>query len=510
MSTLSVSTAPPLKPTAPANPFSGRLICGLVGVLLAVLMASINESVTKIAMPDIQGALFITPDEATWLTTLYTAMSVSAMAFTPWFANTFSIRLFASWAIGLFMLFGLLSPFAPNYETLLALRMLQGLTGGSLPPLLMTCALRFLPPNIKLYGLGCYALTATFGPTIATPLAAFWLESFGWAWSFWQAIPFSFLALVFVAYGLPQDPLRLERFQQFNWLGMLLGLPAISMLCTGLLQGERLDWFHSPLITFLLLGSALLMVLFLINEWFHPLPFFKIQLLKNRNLTFALISLGGVLFVLLAASSIPASYLGHIQGYRALQTAPMMLVVSLPQLIALPLVAALCNIPRVDCRWVLALGFIMLAYSCYLGSQLTSEWINRDFYWLQAVQIFAQPMAVIPLLMLSTGKLQPIDGPFASAWFNTVKGFSTVLATAVLGVLARTRLHHHSTSLVDQVGQAQTTEHSALLAQKIHVQASVLSSADLYWLVALVALAFILLIVIMPTRIYPPRAVPQP
>ena len=71
----------------------------------------------------------------------------------------------------------------------------------------------------------------------------------------------------------------------------------------------------------------------------------------------------------------------------------------------------------------------MLALSCALGS-LTPAWSREQFYVLEAVQIFAQPMAVIPLLMLATGGLAPQDGPFASAWFNTIKGFAAVAATA--------------------------------------------------------------------------------
>lgn len=40
--------------------------------------------------------------------------------------------------------------------------------------------------------------------------------------------------------GLPQDPLKLERFRVFDWRGLLLGAPALAMLVIGLLQGERL------------------------------------------------------------------------------------------------------------------------------------------------------------------------------------------------------------------------------------------------------------------------------
>ncbi|MCY1288918.1 putative multidrug resistance protein EmrY [compost metagenome] len=494
-----------LAPRPVAAPFGPRIVVGLLGVLLAVLVAGFNENVTRVALADIRGAMGIGHDEGTWLLALYAAPSVCAMAFAPWFSVTLSLRRFTLCAIAAFMLLGLLSPFAPNLPSLMALRALQGLAGGALPPMLMTVALRFLPANIKLYGLASYALTATFGPSLGTPLAAFWVECVGWQWAFWQIVPTSLLAMAAVAWGLPQDPLRLERFRQFDWRGLLLGAPAISMLVIGLLQGERLAWFDSPLITLLLGGGSLLLVLFLLNEWGHPLPFFKLQLLRLRNLGFALFCLGGVLFVLLATSLIPSSYLAQVQGYRPLQTAPLMLLVALPQLLALPLVAALCNLRRVDCRWVLAGGFAQLALACWLGSQLTSAWIRDDFYLVQLLQVFGQPMAVLPLLMLSTGSIAPVEGPFASAWFNTVKGFAAVLATGVLDALTTARLHFHSSMLVDRLGNSPLLD-GAGLAQRLHRQAVVLTAADLYLYMAALAVVLILIIPFVPTRIFPPRA----
>lgn len=496
------------KPVALDPPvFGPRIIIGLVGVLLAVLVSGLNDMVTKIALADIRGALFIGYDEGTWLVAAYTATSVAAMAFAPWCAVTFSLRRFTLCAIGLFTLLGILCPFAPNYESLLLLRTVQGLAGGALPPMLMSVALRFLPANIKLYGLAGYALTATFGPSLGTPLAALWTEYVGWQWAFWQIVAPCLLAMAAVAYGLPQDPLRLERFRQFNWRGLLLGFPALCMLVIGLLQGNRLDWFESGLITFLLGGGTLLLVLFLLNEWSQPLPFFNVQMLGLRNLAFALIVLAGVLMVLTSVIIIPSSFLAQVQGYRPLQTAPVMLLMALPQLIALPLVAALCNLRRVDCRWVLGVGLCLLVLSCLGSSHLTSAWIRDDFYGWYLLQIIGQPMAVLPLLMLSTGSIQPVEGPFASAWFNTVKGLSAVVAAAVLETLTTRREHFHSTTLVDRLGNSPLADGDAPgLAQRLHEQAAVLTYSDLYVVMAGVAVALILLIFWMPTRIYPPRA----
>lgn len=502
-----VPTAPAAAPAISAA-FGLRIFTGLVGVLLAVLVSGFNENVTKVAMPDIRGAMGISYDDSTWLLAVYSATSISAMAFAPWCAATFSLRRFTLCAIGAFLLLGILCPLAPNVEVLMLLRTLQGFAGGALPPMLMSVALRFLPPGIRLYGLGSYALTATFGPSFGTPLSAWWVEYAGWQWAFWQIIPLSLLAMACVAWGLPQDPLRLERFKQFDWRGLLLGLPGLIMLVLGLeLElGQRMNWFESSMIRVFIVGGLGLLVLFFINEWSHPLPFFKLQLLKIRNLAHALITLGGVLFVLLAVIKIPSAYLAQIQGYRPLDTAPVMLLVAVPQLIALPLVVALCNLRRVDCRWVLAIGLALLALACGLGSQVTSVWNRDNFYALQAIQIIAQPMAVIPLLMLATGSLNPADGPFASAWFNTVKGFAAMAAGSLLQVLTVNREHFHSMMLVDRLGNSPWVSDSADLAHRVHQQAMVLTSSDLYLCMAGLAVLLIVLIPFGPTRIYPPRA----
>lgn len=50
------------------------------------------------------------------------------------------------------------------------------------------------------------------------------------------------------------------------------------------------------------------------NEWSEPLPFFQLRLLQRRNLSFALVTLAGVLVVLSGVGSIPSAYLAQIQA----------------------------------------------------------------------------------------------------------------------------------------------------------------------------------------------------
>ncbi|WP_256977418.1 MFS transporter [Bordetella genomosp. 10] len=515
----------PGRTMAAAGPAHGgrRIAAGFAGVLLAVACAQVNDHVTEIALPDLRGIFGVSHDDGAWLTTVYQATQVIAAMYAPWCAATFTLRRFTLAALAAFAALGLCMPFASGLGWLYLLRGLQGLAGGCLPPMLMTVALRFLPAGIKLYGLGAYALTATFAPNLGMPLAALWGEYAGWRWLFWQIVPMAVLAGALVAWGLPQDAPRHERLKQFDWRGVLLGAPGMAMLVVALEQGTRLGWLDSPFIALMFGGAAVLLILFAINEWSHPLPFFKIQFLARRNLTYSLAILGGVLVVLVAWATVPAAYLAETHGYRPLQTAPLGLAVALPQLIALPAVAALCNIRRVDCRWVLAAGLALIASSCLGASFMTRDWIRDNFYLLQALQVLGQPMAVIPLLMLSTHGMAPQEGPFASAWFNTVKGYAGVLGAGVTEGLGVWREHLHSHALVDQMGnrpQAWTLMlHDmtarlgidaqaalALVDERIRAQASILASADVLRIMAALAVLLMLSIPFVPTRIEPPKA----
>ncbi|WP_166367216.1 MFS transporter [Pseudomonas akapageensis] len=507
---------------APAtSAFGLRILVGLCGVLVASLAAGLNERVTDVGLVDLRGAMGIGFDDGTWLTSLYSGFQVAAMVFAPWCAVTFSLRRFTLWAIVGFTLIALLCPFAPGLGSLYALRAIQGLLGGCVSPMLMTVALRFLPPGIRLYGLGAYALTSTFAPNLGIPLAAVWFEYVGWQFIFWQVIPFCLLSLVAVAWGIPQDPLRLERLRQFDWFGLLTGFPGICLLVIALLQGERLDWLESPMIQTLLLTSAGLLIAFLLNEATHPLPFLKLDMLKRRNLWHALLTLCGVVLISGANLAIPAEYLARVQGYRPLEMAPLALMIALPQLLVIPLVAALCNRPGVDSRWILALGLALLSLSCFAGSQITSQWTRENFYWLFALQAIGQPLAVVPILLQATSTVAPAEGPFASAMINSLRGFASVLSGAFLAVLGSHRQSFHLNLLMDQTGNAgqaiqltmsRLAESPAATLQDLGreslVQATVLVAADKYRVLAWFVVALILLLPLVPKRVYPPRSAP--
>ncbi|WP_409333809.1 MFS transporter [Burkholderia sp. Bp8963] len=495
-----------------------RVAVGLIGMLFASLLAILNEQVTASAMADIQGALSIGHDDGTWLTALFEATNVATMVFAPWFGMTFTLKRFTIGAVLATLLLGVLCPFAPNLLALYVLRVLQGIAGGCLPPMLIIVALRYLPPKVKLYGLAGYALTATVGPALGTPLAALWTEYVSWRMAFLQIVPLGVASCIAIQLGLPSDPLKLERLGSFNWIGFLTGFPAIAMLVIGLLQGDRLDWLNSGFICAMFSGGTLLFVVFLVNEWFHPLPFFKLQMLGRRNFAHGLLTLAGAVVLLVGVAAIPGQYLARVHTYRALQTAPLSLLVALPLLVTLPLTAAALNLRQVDRRWVLGIGLSLMVATCVMGSFMTSEWIRDNFYLLQSLQIAAQPMVILSILMGVTTGLPPTEGPFASAMFNSLKTFFAAAATSLIEGFGTDRERFHSNVLVDHLGNNALVTSQSIdaahglgeLAQRIHEQALVLTSADLYRVMAGVAVALLFLVPVLPMRIYPPWTITPP
>src|SRR6201996_1685854 len=443
-----------LSRTEVATPVEIKPLLGLGGVLIAAMVSEFNDQVTSIALVDVRGALGIGHDSGTWIESLYVSAEIIGMAISPWFVMTFTLRRWTLFAIALCGASSVPIPFSPNIEAIYALRLLQGLAGGLIIPLLMSTAFRVLTPNIRLYGLAVYALTATFTPALAATVAAFWTDGVGWRFVFFQTIPLCTLAGVLVWYCLPQDQPRYERFGMLDWRGLLLLVIGTGALSTMLYQGDRLDWFNSRLICVLALTSGLAIPLLLANEWFHPLPLLKLQMLGRRNIAYGALGLFTFLLISQSGSTVPLRYLQEVQGYRPLQSNLITLEIAAAQLVMLPAMALLLDYKRVDSRVVSLVGLGLILASCVGSSFLTVYWNRNQFYFWQLLQAIGQPMVIMPLLMMATNTVaRPEEGPFASALVNTPRAVAEAAGVWFLALIDRWRGALHSDRIVDQVGQ---------------------------------------------------------
>ena len=503
---------------------------GLCGVLIAAITSQFTDRVTSIALTDVRGALGIGHDSGTWIESLYMSARIIGMVISPWLLMTFTLRRWALFAIALCGASSLLIPFSPNIEAIYALRLLQGLAGGLIIPLLMITTFRILTPNLRLYGLAIYALTATLTPALAETVAALWTDIVDWRFVFWQAIPLCSLAAVLVWYCLHQDQPRYERFRILDWRGALLLVIGTGALSTMLYQGDRLDWFNSRVICVLALVSAIAIPLLLVNEWFHPLPLLKLQMLGRRN--FAYGALGLFLFLIIgqSGSTVPLQYLQQVQGYRPLQSNLITLEIAALQLVMLPAMAMLLDYKRVDSRVVSLVGLGLILASCIGSSFLTVYWNRDQFYLWQLFQAIGQPMVVMPLLLMATNTVAgPAEGPFASALVNTPRAIAEATGAWFLELISRWRGGLHSDRIVDQAGQDRwrVIQSNGVLPQYppplmpdgrlrvpgsleafrhgVEQQVLILSTSDTFLILGALTVCLMVVVMTLPVRTVPPR-----
>src|SRR6266403_2219770 len=513
-----------------SRPVDIKPFFGLIGVRIAAMTSEFNDQVTSIALIDVRGALGISHDSGTWIQSLYVSAEIIGMAISPWLLMTFTLRRWTLFTIALCGASSVLIPFSANIEAIYALRLLQGLAGGLIIPLVMTTAFRILTPNIRLYGLAIYALTATFTPALASTVAALWTDIVGWRFVFLETIPLCSLAGVLVWYCMDQDQPKYERFRILDWRGALLVVIGIGALSTMLYQGDRLDWFNSKLICVLALLSAIAIPLLLVNEWFHPLPLLKLQMLGRRNLAYGALGLFLFLIISQSGSSVPLQYLQQVQGYRPLQSNLITLEIAALQLVMLPAMALLLNYKRVDARVVSLVGLGLILASCIGSSFVTIYWNRDQFYIWQLLQAIGQPMVVMPLLMMATNTVtSPSDGPFLSALVNTARAIAEAAATWLLELIDRWRDALHSDRIVDQVGQDRwrVIQSNGVLPQyppplmpdgrlrapnslesfshAVEQQVTILSTSDTFLILGALTVFLMVVVMTLPVRTVPPR-----
>jgi DHA2 family multidrug resistance protein len=429
-------------------------IIGLLGALIAAIAVEFNDQVFAVSLPDIKGALGISNDPGTWLGSLYATGQVVGMALSTTLALGFTIRRFALFSFVLCAAVSLPMPFCENLGLFYVLRFIQGVSGGFIIPLLLSTGLRLLTPETRLYALAAYALTATFGPNISIAVAALWDDVVDWHFVFFQTVPLFTVAFVMVWYGMPQDKPNFDRLRQSDWSGaVLLSIVAFSLV-TLLEQGDRLDWFNSPLICVLTLSTVIFLPLLVVNELRAKFPLFGIWLLKRRNFAYAMIALFMFLIISQTGAGLPSSFLQQVAGFRPIQIYGISVELAAIEVVMLPLLAIVLNRPRVDARVISTIGLVLIVIADVRESVLTSTWISSDFEIWEILQAIGQPMFILSLLMMSTNTIRdPREGPFAAALINSVRAVAEPAGIALVQLIIRWRGDLHSDRLVDQIGQ---------------------------------------------------------
>ena len=337
----------------------------VAAAILGAFTAILDIQITNSSLSDIQGALGASPEEGSWISTAYLMAEIIVIPLTGWLGSIFGLRRYLAVNTALFIGFSIACALSTSLTEMIFFRAGQGFTGGVLIPTAITIVRTRLPKSQQGVGIALFGLTATFAPAIGPTIGGWLTDNLSWHYIFYLNLVPGPLALALQLYALPKAPMKLAELPKGDWIGiglMALGLPALTFI---LEEGQRKDWFGSPVIVQAAWLAAIGIVGFIVRELMAAKPFINLRVLGNRS-----VGGGCLLMTVLGAVSFGSIYVipvycAQIQGYNAEQIGYVVMWSGLPQLVLFPAMPFFMK--RFDPRMLIVTGTLLFAASCFIN-----------------------------------------------------------------------------------------------------------------------------------------------
>ena len=437
----------PATPAAPA--VSVKTWVAVIGATLGAFMAVLNIQIVNASLADIQGAIGAGIDDGGWISTSYLIAEIVVIPLSGWLAQVFSVRLYLLTNAVLFLVLSAACALAQTLPQMIALRAVQGFTGGVLIPMAFTLIITLLPKAKQPIGLALFALSATFAPAIGPTIGGYLTENWGWQYIFYVNLAPGALMVGMLYFSLDAKPMKLSLLREGDWPGIITMAIGLSALQTVLEEGNKDDWFGSPFIVRLTVIAAVALSLFLWIELTAERPLLNLRLLLRRNFSLGM-SANFLLGVALYGSVyILPVYLSRIQGYNSEQIGMVLAWTGLPQLVLIPLVPRLMK--RFDPRLVIAVGFVLFAASSFMNIYMTTDYATDQLFWPNVVRAIGQALVMTPLSAVATAGIEAENAGSASGLFNMMRNLGGAVGIAVLQTFLTKREQYHSNVLMQSV-----------------------------------------------------------
>jgi EmrB/QacA subfamily drug resistance transporter len=255
-----------------------------VGLMLAMLMASLDQTIVSTALPTIVGELGGL-QHLSWVVTAYLLASTVSTPLYGKLGDLYGRKGVFQVAIVLFLIGSVLCGVAQNMTMLIAFRGIQGLGGGGL----MVGAQAIIADVVSPRERGRYQgyFGAVFGASsVAGPLiGGFFTDHLSWRWVFYVNVPLGILALFVTTVVLRLPAGRVEHSIDYWGAAFLTaGVSCLVLLTTW--GGTEYGW-ASPEIIGLGIITVVSLGLFVLAESRAAEPIIPLHLFRKRVFTVA-------------------------------------------------------------------------------------------------------------------------------------------------------------------------------------------------------------------------------
>ncbi|MGN6515277.1 MAG: DHA2 family efflux MFS transporter permease subunit [Rhizomicrobium sp.] len=425
-----------------------RTWIGYVAMCVGMFMAILDIQVVASSLTNIQNALKIPANEISWIQTAYLMAEVIAIPLTGMLTRALSMRWLFTAATGGFVLASIACALCTSADPLIALRVVQGLTGGMLIPAVFTSVFTILPRENEILATAIAGAVAMIAPTIG-PFVGGWLtETYSWHWIFLINVIPGAIVCAMVATFLPHAKADIAFLKRIDYATVVLA--AIFLGTLELLMKEAPPHHWSGTYVYTLAGicavSGALAVYVCLRESF---PF--IDLTRFRRTPFAIgCTLSFVAGMGLYGSTyILAIFLGGVREHTPIEIGEIIMVSGAVQLVAAPVAALLES--RVDGRALLFFGYGLFGIGLLMNANLTTETDFAGLFWPQVLRGVAVMFCILPTTRLAMEGWPLDEAPDASGQFNLMRNLGGAIGIAVIDTILQQRTRGHADYIISRL-----------------------------------------------------------
>src|SRR5262250_181527 len=501
-------------------------LLGILGVIIGAGVVTLTGRMISLGLADLKGALGFGFDDGSWISSSYNIALMFIGPFTVYVGALLGPRRVLLLAATSFTLICLLAPFIHSYSLLIVAMVRAELASGTFYPLTLTFALRNIPIRFLPYTIALYATFVDGAVNIAPSLYGWYREHLSWHWVFWNSAVITVFMMICIYFGIPKPASAKKSGPAPSFAGFLYWSAGLAMLYAAIDQGQRLDWWRSGLFNALFFGGAFLVLGATVRRLRMPNPLVAVPYLRQWNTILLGIALFFFRFCLVSTIILIPQSLA-VQGFVADQIGPAVIWSALPLLI-IAFIAGLLMANKADSRFLMASGFVCIAFACYLNTDLTSAWSASNYDRTELLMGVGQAFAFIGLVgtiilqgIFSGGLSKPQWILTFSAFFHTVRLFGGNLGAVFMGhfIAQREKLHSNLLGLHVQSGNwitdsnirrltaglfgkssglaAATGRAVGVISGRVRLQAYTLSVNDGFYLVAWACVLMLLLILLL-------------
>ena len=490
----------------------------VASVMLATLMQAIDTTIANVALPEMQGALSATQDQAAWVLTSYIVAAAIMTPVTGWLAGALGRRRLLVLAVSGFTIASLLCGVATGIGEMVLFRVMQGVFGAALVPISQSLLLDVFPKEKHGAAMALWGMGIMIGPILGPPLGGWLTEFYSWRWVFLINLPVGILALLGILASVRKEP---THSRPLDWLGLGLLAVGIGALQLCLDRGQGLDWFGSLEVQ-AEAALAFLGLTFYVLHWRnrqHSL--LDLGLLRNGNFAVACLLIFVIGIVLFSTLALLPPYLSQLMHYPVLDIGLLLAPRGVGTMLGMMVVGRLLG--RIDARWPIVVGMLMTSASLYFMTHFGTEVARFDVVWIGAMQGLGLGLVFVPISSVAYATLPASQRTEAASLFSLVRnigssiGISVVMTLLARGaqvshaeIAARIPAYGAEQSLLPSAWDPSTLAGAAALNLEVSRQAAVIAYVNDFWLLmvlTLVALPLVYFLRVVPGLAAPTTAV---